>query len=146
MSKKSKSPSRTQYQAPTPSSAEYAAEQPTAKKTVTTARPDAWSGETRGATFLTIGWMLTTIATTVGLLVWLGLMFAVSRGAEVPYAEFILSYAMIFALATGFLTLLLGFFTHRLRRKRAPDSIRRFASIVGMLPWTIYAALFLFSK
>lgn len=146
MSKKPKSPSRPQYHAPTPSAGERDAEQPPAKKAVSKPRPDAWSGETRGATFLTIGWMLSTLATTVGLLAWLGLMFAVSRGAEVPYADYILFYAMLFALAAGFLTLLLGFFTHRLRHKRAPDSIRRFASIVGMLPWTIYATLYLFNR
>ncbi len=146
MSKKSKSPSRPQYHAPTPTAREREAEQSTTKKPVANPRPDAWSGETRGATFLTIGWMLTTLATTVGLLAWLGLMFAVSRGAQIPDADFILFYAMFFTMAAGFLTLLLGFFTQRLRRKRAPDSIRRFATIVGMLPWTIYATLFLFSR
>jgi hypothetical protein len=146
MSKKPKSPSRRQYHSPTPTASERESEQAPANKAVPKPRPDAWSGETRGATFLTIGWMLSTLATTVGLLAWLGLMFAVSRGVEIADADFILFYAMFFAMAAGFLTLLLGFFTQRMRRKRAPDSIRRFATIVGMLPWTIYATLFLFSR
>lgn len=146
MAKKPKSPSRPQYHAPTPSAGERDAKQPAAKKAVLNPRPDAWSGETRGATFLTIGWMLSTLATTVGLVAWLGLMFAVSRGANIPDADYILFYAMFFAMAAGFLTLLLGFFTRRLRHKQAPNSIRRYATIVGMLPWTIYATLFLFSR
>ncbi len=146
MSKKSKSPSRAQYHAPTPSNAEYAAEQPTAKKTVLKARPDAWSGETRGATFLTIGWMLNMLATAGALLACAAIWIALYRGVENEYLPFMLSYGIFFALATGFLTLVLGIIVNRIRNKPAPPSIRRFAGIVGALPWAIYAAMFLMSK
>ncbi len=146
MPKKSKSPSRTQYNAPTPSSIERPAEVASTKQARSVARPDPWSGETRGAVFITVGWMLSMIVTVVTLLMWLGLWVADSRGVEIPYASYIMFYAMLAALATGFLTLALGLFAQRVRRKQAPPSIRRFAGIVGVLPWAIYATMFLMSR
>lgn len=146
MSKKPKSPSRAQYHAPVPSTAERAPEQSTAKKAVSKVRPDAWSGETRGTVALTVGWMMTMLATAAALLACGGIWLAMSRGVENESLPYMLSYGIFFALATGLMTLVLGIIVNRLRNKPVPASIRRFAGIVGALPWAIYATMFLFSK
>lgn len=145
MPKKQKKPSRAQYHAPVSTTTERGAEQPTAKKAVSKTRPDAWSGETRGATFFTIGWMFATLATLLSLFIWLGVLWYIS-GSELPNASLILLYVTVLALASGLLTLVLGVVVNRIRNRPAPPSIRRFAGIVGALPWAIYAAMFLFNK
>jgi len=144
MAKKSKAPSRAQYHAPTPSVA--VAQQSLPKKRGAGPRPDAWSGESRGATFLTIGWMFTTLATLLSLFIWLGVWWYIGRGSELPNAGLIMMYTTFFALATGLLTIVLGIIVNRLRNKPAPPSIRRFAGVVGALPWAIYATMYLFSN
>jgi len=146
MPKKSKSPSRPQYHAPTLTAHERAAEQNSLRKSNTAERPDPWSGESRGAVFLTVGWMFSMLATLLSLFIWLGVWWSIGRGTELPNAPLILLYATVFALATGLLTLVLGVVVNRIRNRPAPPSIRRVAGIVGALPWAIYATMFLFSK
>lgn len=156
MSKKKKSPTRAQYHAPKISS--VAATEPVASKP-RLASPDAWSGESRGAVFLTVGWMFSLLATMLSLLLWLGVWWYNSRSANdlagVPqeealrfqqWASVIWTYATLFALTTGLITLVLGVVVNRIRNKPAPSSIRRLSGIVGALPWAIYVAMFLMSK
>jgi hypothetical protein len=152
MSKKKKSPSRAQYHAPTLSPIELP--EPTASKPRLAASRDAWSGESRGAVFLTVGWMFSLLATMLSLLLWLGVWLYVSRYADSfadndrearqfrEWANVIWTYATLFALATGLITLVLGVVVNRIRNKPAPASIRRLSGIVGALPWAIYVALF----
>jgi hypothetical protein len=144
MAKQKKNPGRAQYHAPKIPGNTNEPKQPVVKSSAP--RPDAWSGESRGATFLTIGWMFTTLATLLSLFIWLGVWWYIGRGSELPNAGLIMMYVTFFALATGLLTLVLGIVVNRLRNKPAPPSVRRFAGVVGALPWAIYATMFLFQR
>jgi hypothetical protein len=152
MAKKKKKPSRAQYQAPTASTVTAPVEERPApqvaakKKSRSQVRTNPWNNESRGAMFLTVGWMFATLATVLSLFIWLGVWFYIGRGSDLPNAGLILTYVTFFALATGLITLVLGIVVNRIRNKPAPASIRRFAGIVGALPWAIYASMFLFSK
>jgi hypothetical protein len=146
MAKSKKKSGRAQYHAPTAAAVPAESTSPIAVQRSKAPRPDAWSGETRGATFLTIGWMFSTLATLLSLFIWLGVWWYIGRGSELPNAGLIMMYTTVFALATGLVTVVLGIVVNRLRQRPAPASIRRFASIVGALPWAIYATMFLFSR
>ena len=143
---KKKNSGRAQYHAPTPSAVDNPAPTTTSQKSQQSPRPDPWSGESRGAVFLTVGWMFSMLATLLSLFLWLGVWWYIGRGSELPNAGLILLYVMVFALATGLLTLILGVVVNRIRNKPAPPSVRRMAGIVGALPWAIYVTMFLMSR
>ena len=98
------------------------------------------------------------LATLLSLLLWLGVWWYVSRSANDfaagtreaqqfhEWANMIWTYATLFALATGLITLVLGVVVNRVRNKPAPPSVRRMAGIVGALPWAIYVTMFLMSR
>jgi hypothetical protein len=114
MAKQKKNSGRAQYHAPKTSGNASEASQSVVKSPAP--RPDAWSGESRGATFLTIGWMFSTLATLLSLFIWLGVWWYIGRGSELPNAGLIMMYVTFFALAAGLLTLVLGVIVNRIRK------------------------------
>ena len=105
--------------------------------------PDA--GESRAAVALTVVWMLTCLATAVGLAVVFllrGLMvaFPVAAGGDHPLAR--MAGVMLFvSVATGLLCLVFTPLALRVRQTPPPRSITVAAVVIGVLPLVVVAFL-----
>jgi len=94
-----------------------------------------WSGETRAADTVTVGWMLAALTTLVAVLAW-GIAFGYARWVRPDQAQSLgVGYLMIAMLACGALTFALGVIAGQIRRRPAPPTIRRATMLIAALPW-----------
>ena len=99
---------------------------------------DDWTGESRVAVFLTVGWLFTGLTTLLAMIGWIAAMVYVSRQVDADERfDVLMFYLTLVMLVCGACTLILGWAARRTRIKQAPHVVRRVLGVVAALPWAI---------
>ena len=94
--------------------------------------------ETRGAEFVTVAWMLSTLVTLAALVVagagWLLILLIVDADEITRQTVLLPALLLYLALITGIVCLILSPLAHRVRRVPPPRSVTIVAAVVGTAP------------